>query len=108
MDPPLTTSGTNNPSTIQVLTKIAPIAQPTNAPTSPRAARVRLAWLGGEVFVFGCMLDRALVRCYLSAPVSSTARKAFWGMSTLPIDFIRFLPAFCLAHSFRLRVMSPP
>ena len=45
---------------------------------------------------------------YFSEPVSSTAKKAFCGMSTLPIDFIRFLPSFCLAHSFRLRVMSPP
>ena len=43
-----------------------------------------------------------------SPPVSSTARNAFCGMSTLPIDFIRFLPSFCLAHSLRLRVMSPP
>ncbi len=44
----------------------------------------------------------------LSAPVSSTARNAFCGMSTLPIDFIRFLPSFCLAHSLRFREMSPP
>ncbi len=45
---------------------------------------------------------------YFSAPVSSTARNAFCGISTEPIDFIRFLPSFCLAHSLRLRVMSPP
>ena len=43
-----------------------------------------------------------------SSPVSSTARNAFWGMSTEPIDFIRFLPSFCFSHSLRLRVMSPP
>ncbi len=30
------------------------------------------------------------------------------GMSTLPIDFMRFLPAFCFSSSLRLRVMSPP
>jgi len=43
-----------------------------------------------------------------SAPVSSTAMKAFCGMSTLPTLFIRFLPSFCFAHSFFLREMSPP
>ncbi len=43
-----------------------------------------------------------------SSPVSRTARKAFWGMSTLPIDFMRFLPAFCFSQSLRLRLMSPP
>ena len=43
-----------------------------------------------------------------SSPVSSTARKAFCGMSTEPIDFIRFLPAFCFSQSLRLRLMSPP
>ena len=45
---------------------------------------------------------------YFSFPVSSTAKNAFCGMSTLPIDFIRFLPSFCFAQSLRLRVMSPP
>ena len=35
------------------------------------------------------------------SPVSRTAKKAFCGISTLPIDFIRFFPSFCLAHSFR-------
>ena len=43
-----------------------------------------------------------------SSPVSSTARNAFCGMSTWPIDFIRFLPSFCFSQSLRLRVMSPP
>ena len=43
-----------------------------------------------------------------SAPVSSTAMKAFCGMSTEPMLFIRFLPSFCFAHSFFLREMSPP
>ena len=40
-----------------------------------------------------------------SSPVSSTARNAFWGMSTEPIDFIRFLPAFCFTRLIRLRVL---
>ena len=43
-----------------------------------------------------------------SSPVSRTARKAFCGMSTCPIDFIRFLPAFCFSQSLRLRLISPP
>ena len=43
-----------------------------------------------------------------SAPVSSTAMKAFCGMSTEPMLFIRFLPSFCFAHSFFFREMSPP
>ena len=47
-------------------------------------------------------------RYFWSLPVSSTAMNAFCGMSTLPIDFIRFLPSRCLAHSLRLRVISPP
>ena len=34
--------------------------------------------------------------------------KAFWGMSTEPMLFIRFFPSFCFAHSFFLREMSPP
>ena len=37
-----------------------------------------------------------------------TDMKAFWLISTLPIAFIRFLPAFCFSSSFRFRVMSPP
>ena len=43
-----------------------------------------------------------------SSPSSSTARKASWGTSTRPTCFIRFLPSFCFASSFFLRVMSPP
>ena len=38
----------------------------------------------------------------------NTARKASWGISTLPTCFMRFLPAFCFSSSFFLRVMSPP
>jgi len=34
--------------------------------------------------------------------------KASWGISTLPIFFMRFLPAFCLSSSLRLRLTSPP
>ena len=30
------------------------------------------------------------------------------GISTEPIIFMRFLPAFCFSNSLRLRVMSPP
>jgi len=37
-----------------------------------------------------------------------TAMKASCGISTLPMDFMRFLPSFCFSSSFRLRVMSPP
>ena len=45
---------------------------------------------------------------YRSVPWSSTAMKAFCGMSTEPMLFIRFLPSFCFAQSFFLREMSPP
>src|SRR5690606_41427205 len=38
----------------------------------------------------------------------STARKASWGISTLPTCFIRFLPSFCFWRSFFLRDTSPP
>ena len=47
-------------------------------------------------------------RTSYSSPSSSTARNASWGTSTRPTCFIRFLPSFCLASSFFLRVMSPP
>ena len=43
-----------------------------------------------------------------SSPTCKTARKASWGISTLPTCFIRRLPAFCLSRSLRLRVISPP
>ena len=43
-----------------------------------------------------------------SSSDSSTARNASCGISTWPTCFIRFLPSACFAHSFRLRVMSPP
>lgn len=39
---------------------------------------------------------------------SSTAMKASWGMTTMPTDFMRFLPSFCFSRSLRLRVTSPP
>ena len=45
---------------------------------------------------------------YSSSPNSSTARNASCGTSTRPTCFIRFLPSFCLASSFFVRVMSPP
>lgn len=38
----------------------------------------------------------------------STAQKASWSISTLPIIFARFLPSFCFSNSFFFRVMSPP
>ena len=38
----------------------------------------------------------------------SAETKASWGMSTEPIDFIRFLPSFCFFSSLFFRVMSPP
>ena len=34
--------------------------------------------------------------------------KASWGISTLPIFFMRFLPAFCLSSSLHLRLTSLP
>ncbi len=40
--------------------------------------------------------------------VFSTSMKASWGIFTVPIAFIRFLPSFCFSRSLRLRVMSPP
>lgn len=36
------------------------------------------------------------------------AMNASWGTSTLPTDFIRFLPSACFFSNFFLRVMSPP
>ncbi len=36
------------------------------------------------------------------------AMNASCGTSTLPMAFMRFLPAFCFSSSLRLRVMSPP
>lgn len=51
------------------------------------------------------------IKC-LTSPYSSsidkTERKASWGTSTEPIDFIRFLPAFCFSKSLRFRETSPP
>jgi hypothetical protein len=44
----------------------------------------------------------------LSSPILSTARNASWGISTLPMRFIRFLPSFCFSSSLRLREISPP
>ncbi len=32
--------------------------------------------------------------------------KASWGISTLPMLFMRFLPSFCFSNSLRLRLMS--
>ena len=54
-----------------------------------------------------CFLRKSAYRL-LSTPVSSTAINAFCGMSTCPIDFIRFLPSRCFAHSFFFRLISPP
>ncbi len=45
---------------------------------------------------------------YLSSPIFKAATKALCGISTLPNWRIRFLPAFCLSNSLRLRLMSPP
>ena len=39
---------------------------------------------------------------------SRTTMKASWGMSTVPMRFMRFLPAFWFSSSFRFRVTSPP
>jgi hypothetical protein len=38
----------------------------------------------------------------------SAEMNASWGISTRPIDFMRFLPSFCFSSSLRFRVMSPP
>ena len=43
-----------------------------------------------------------------SSRAESTARKAAWGTFTLPMVFMRFLPAFCFSSSLRLRDTSPP
>ncbi len=40
--------------------------------------------------------------------ILSAARKASWGISTLPIWRMRFLPAFCFSRSFRFLETSPP
>ena len=40
--------------------------------------------------------------------VLRAARKASWGIFTLPIWRMRFLPFFCFSRSLRLRVISPP
>ena len=47
-------------------------------------------------------------RSFLGWSYFSTARNASWGISTLPIIFIRALPLRCLSSSLRLREMSPP
>ena len=52
------------------------------------------------------MIDWAGVDGRVPVPEAST--EAFCGMSTWPIDFIRFLPSFCFSHSLRFRLMSPP
>ena len=44
---------------------------------------------------------RPIPETYLT---SRMARKASWGMSTLPTRRIRFLPAFCFSRTFILRV----
>ena len=52
---------------------------------------------------------RAVLSTYLHQ--SSTFRMAMnasCGTSTLPMFFMRFLPAFCFSSSLRLRLMSPP
>lgn len=36
------------------------------------------------------------------------ARKASWGISTLPTRFMRFFPSACFCRSLRFRVTSPP
>ena len=56
----------------------------------------------------GARRRRAHDRSLPSASSSSTARKASWGTSTVPICFMRFLPSFCFSRSLRLRLMSPP
>ena len=38
----------------------------------------------------------------------STAMKASWGTSTLPMAFIRFLPLACFFSNYFFREMSPP
>ncbi len=43
-----------------------------------------------------------------SASVDSAATKASCGTDTEPMDFMRFLPAFCFSSSLRLREISPP
>jgi Skp family chaperone for outer membrane proteins len=53
-------------------------------------------------------ITEAAINAYNSSPTFSTARKASWGMSTLPMRFMRFLPSFCFSRSLRLRLMSPP
>ena len=50
-------------------------------------------------------IPRPMARYWLSL---STAMKASWGTSTLPIAFMRFLPLACFWSSFFLREMSPP
>ncbi len=45
--------------------------------------------------------------CY-SSLVSRMDMKASWGMLTMPMDFMRFLPSFCFLSSFIFRVTSPP
>ncbi|VKO89959.1 transposase [Streptococcus pneumoniae] len=40
--------------------------------------------------------------------IHTQLRKASCGTSTDPMDFMRFLPAFCFSRSLRLRETSPP
>ncbi len=60
----------------------------------------------GQDSLYRLLRARSLSQSSLLA--SSTERNAFCGISTWPNCFMRFLPSFCLAQSFRLRVMSPP
>ena len=97
-----------------------PNVNPGSGPVAPLASRSESSsssGSGAEIlrsrtmknpFLFSKLLPSEATVYLLSAPVSSTAIKAFCGISTEPIDFIRFLPSRCFAHSFRFRVMSPP
>lgn len=56
----------------------------------------------------GCNQDWPWGLAPYSRSIFNTAMKADWGTSTVPIAFMRFLPAACFFSSFFLREMSPP
>ncbi len=83
----------------------APSSRVPAVAAAPRGARL------GEGLLLPGISPGSVVPDVARHGYSSTLRMAMnasWGTSTLPMAFIRFLPAFCFSRSLRLRVMSPP
>jgi hypothetical protein len=69
---------------------------------------------GNNARSMGWIYEEVLAEAPLGAKDSHSScslrmvMKASWGISTDPIIFMRFFPAFCFSSSLRFRVMSPP